>query len=53
MSNVIRYYSAPMMVAPNGRLIPNKGIRLPLTDANRVKLPRDFHTAIVGRFDHG
>lgn len=47
---IVKYYSAPLTVAPDGKLIPNKGTRLPLTDTNRVKLPRDFHTAAVGRF---
>lgn len=52
MSGVIKYYSAPMMVAPDGKLIPNKGIRLPLMEANRVKLPHDFHTAMFSRYGH-
>ena len=49
---VIKYYTAPMMVAPDGKLILNKGKRLPLPEANRVGLPRDFHTAMFSRYGH-
>lgn len=52
MSGVIKYYSAPMVVAPDGKLIPNKGKRLPSTEANRVKLPHDFHAAMFSRYGH-
>ena len=48
----IKYYTAPMMVAPDGKLIPDKGKRLPLTEANRVKLPHDFHAAMFSRYGH-
>lgn len=50
---VVKYYEAPLMVAPNGKLIPDKGKVLPLlTEANRVRMPHDFHKAIYSRLRH-
>ena len=49
---IVKYYSAPLMVAPDGKLIPNKGTRLPLTDTNRVRLQHEFHKAMFDRFGH-
>ena len=49
---VIKYYSSPMLVCDDGRLLRSRTNTLPMSEDNRVKLPRELHTAMFSRYGH-
>ena len=49
---VIKYYSSPMLVCDDGRLLRSRTKTLPMSEDNRVRLPHEFHKAMFDRFGH-
>lgn len=49
---VIKYYSSPMLVCGDGRLLRSRTKTLLTSEENRVKFPHEFHKAMFDRFGH-